>query len=133
MAKESQVQYYNEAAERQMGFAAIVRTGNTLRLSGIVSVDMEMNVVGEGDMATQLTQVYDIMEKTLAKEGATFENVVNEVIYATDLAALADPEVAGIRLARYANCAPPAATGVQVAALFFPGAMIEIQATAVLD
>ena len=36
------------------------------------------------------------------------------------------------RAKRYAKCAPPATTAVQVSALFFPAAMIEIQATAVL-
>lgn len=133
MAKQSQVHYYNEAVEKQMGFAAAVRTGDTLRLSGIISTDMEMNVIGEGDMLAQITQVYDTMEKVLAMQGATFENVVNEVIYATDLAALAEPAVLGARAARYANCAPPAATAVQVAGLISPGVMIEIQVTAVLD
>jgi enamine deaminase RidA (YjgF/YER057c/UK114 family) len=36
------------------------------------------------------------------------------------------------RARRYAECAPPAATVVQVAGLFLPGAMVEIQVTAVL-
>ena len=133
MAKHSQVQYYNEAMEKQMGFAAIVQTGNTLRLSGIISVDEQMNVVGQGDMAAQLNQVYDIMEKTLAMHQATLANVVNEMMFATDLAALGDPAAIGARVARYADCAPPAATAVQVSGLFVPGAMIEIQATAVLE
>jgi enamine deaminase RidA (YjgF/YER057c/UK114 family) len=53
--------------------------------------------------------------------------VVNEMIFVTDMAEL----VAGspTRLARYAACAPPATTAVQVSALFVPGALIEIQAT----
>jgi enamine deaminase RidA (YjgF/YER057c/UK114 family) len=37
------------------------------------------------------------------------------------------------RAARYKDCGPPACTAVQVAGLFIPGAMIEIQATAVID
>ena len=35
--------------------------------------------------------------------------------------------------ARYARFAPPACTAVQVSALFFPDALLEIQATAMLD
>lgn len=133
MAKHSQVQYLNEAVEKQLGFAAIVQTGNTLRLSGIVSIDEQMNVVGADDMGAQISQIYDIMEMTLAKSQATLANVVNEMIFVTDIAALGDPAVASMRVSRYGDNAPPAATAVQVSALFFPGAMIEIQATAVLD
>ena len=131
MAKANQVQYFNVAIEKQMGFAAIVQTDNTLRLSGVVSVDEQMQVVGAGDMAAQITQVYDIIEKVLAMNQATFANVVNEMIFVTDIAALA--EAASVRAARYADCAPPASTAVQVSALFFPEAMIEVQVTAILD
>lgn len=131
MAKNSQVQFFNEPMERQLGFAAMVQHGNTLYLSGLISVDENMNIVGAGDMATQINQIYDLMEKVLAMSQATLENVVNEVMYTTDMQALV--EAAGTRVARYAQCAPPAATGIQVSGLFLPDAMLEIQATAVLD
>lgn len=130
MAKLHQVQHYNEPVEKQIGFAALVHTGQTLYLAGIVSFDMEMNVVGTGDMAAQLNQVYDIMEKTLAKSGATLADVVNEMMFTTDMQALT--EAMGVRAARYADCAPPASTAVQVSGLFHPDLMIEIQVTAVL-
>ena len=71
MAQPSQVQHYNEPVEKQLGFAAIVQTGNTLRLSGIVSVDSALNVVSPGDMAAQVNRIYDIMQETLAMSGAT--------------------------------------------------------------
>jgi enamine deaminase RidA (YjgF/YER057c/UK114 family) len=126
----SQVQHYNEPVEKQLGFAAIVQTGKTLRLAGIVSVDAALSVVAPGDMAGQVKRVYDIMEETLAMNGATLEHVVSEMIFTTNLQAFA--AAAGVRAERYAKCAPPATTAVQVSALFFPDAMIEIQATAVL-
>ena len=131
MAHISQVQHYNEPVEKQLGFAAIVQTGKTLHLSGIVSIDEEVNVVGAGDMAAQVSRVYDIMEETLAKNGATLANVAHEFIFVTDLQKFS--EGAPVRQQRYAGCAAPATTAVQVSALFFPEAMIEIQATAVLD
>lgn len=131
MAKNSQVQFHNEALERSLGFAAMVHAGNTLYLSGIVSVDDKMQVVGVGDMAAQINRIYDQMEQILAMSQATLEHVVNEVMYTTNLPALI--EANGARLARYARYAPPAATGFQVSALFFPDALLEIQATAVLD
>jgi enamine deaminase RidA (YjgF/YER057c/UK114 family) len=130
MAHPSQVQYYNEPVEKQLGFAAIVQTDKTLRLSGIVAVDAALNVVGKGDMAAQVKRIYDIMEETLAMNGATLEHVVAEVIYTTNMAAFA--EAGATRAQRYAKCAPPATTAVQVSGLFLPDAMIEIQATAVV-
>jgi len=66
----------------------------------------------------------------LAMSQATLEHVVNEVMYTTNMQALI--EAAGVCVARYAHCAPPAAIGVQVSALFMPEAMLAIQATAVL-
>jgi len=131
MAHISQVQYYNEPVEKQLGFVALVQTGKTLHLAGIVSVDDALNVIAPGDMAGQIDRIYDIMEKTLAKGGATLQHVVNELIFVTDLQKFG-PDASAARARRYAKCAPPATTAVQVSALFFPAAMIEIQATAVL-
>ncbi len=131
MAKNSQVQFFNEPVERQLGFAAMVQHGNTLFLSGLLSVDEKLNVVGPGDMAAQITQIYDLMEKILAMSQATLENVVSEVMYTTNMQAMI--EANGVRVARYAKYAPPSCTGVQVSGLFLPEAMLEIQATAILD
>jgi 2-iminobutanoate/2-iminopropanoate deaminase len=131
MAHISQVQYYNEPVEKQMGFVAMVQTGKTLHLAGIVSIDDALNVVAPGDMAGQIERIYEIMEATLAKNGATLQHVVNELIFVTDLQKFG-PAASAVRAKRYAKCAPPATTAVQVGALFFPAAMIEIQATAVL-
>ncbi len=130
MASEDQVQYYNEPVERSLGFAAIVRAGDTLHLAGIIATDEQMQVIAPGDIAGQIARIYDVMEETLGKCGATLEHVVSEVMYVTDMAALV--EGAPVRTARYAKYAPPAATAVQIAALFVPEAMIEIHATAYL-
>lgn len=131
MAHISQVQHFNEPVEKQLGFAASVQSGKTLHLSGIVAVDDAMNVVAPGDMAGQVARIYDILEATLAMSGATLRHVVNELIFVTDMGLLT--AAAPVRAQRYAACAAPAATAVQVQALLFPAAMIEIQATAVLD
>ena len=131
MAKMSQVQYFFEPVEKQFGFAASVAAGKTLYLSGLISVDEQMQLVGEGDMGAQIAKIYDNMEQVLALNGATLANVVQEMMFVTDMAALA--EHAGVRAERYANYAPPTNTAVQVSGLFIPGAMIEIQATALLD
>lgn len=129
MAHESQVRFNVEPVERALGFAAVVEAGGFLHLSGIVSVDeTAMNVTGEGDMAAQLTRIYDIMEQLLARSQASLRHVIKETIFTTDLAALG--AAVGVRNARYGDNAPPATTAVEIKALFFPTALVEIEAVA---
>ncbi len=131
MAKLGQVQHFNKPLEDSMGFSAIVHANGLLHLAGIISVDETGSVVAPNDMSAQIERIYDIMEATLAKNGATLENVVNEVMYTTDMAKLF--EAVGARAKRYQGVANPATTAVQVVALAFPGALLEIQVTAQLD
>lgn len=131
MAKDSQVQHYNKPIEDQFGFSAIVHAGGTLHLSGIISIDEKSEVFAPGDMAAQIDRIYDIMEETLAKCGANLEHVVSEVLYTTDMAQLM--EAIPVRTKRYDGYAKPATTAVQVVALAFPGAMLEVQATALVE
>lgn len=128
MARADQVIYFNEPVEKQFGFAAMVKSGDQLHLSGVLSIDEQLNVVAPGDMAGQIERVYDILEATLALVRADLSNVINETIFVTDMQALAG--AAATRVKRYAKCAPPASTAVQVSGLFFPGCMIELQAIA---
>jgi enamine deaminase RidA (YjgF/YER057c/UK114 family) len=131
MAKLEQVQYHNKALEQALGFSAIVHANGLLHLAGIISIDDQGTVLAPGDIAAQVNRIYDIMEETLAKNGATLAHVVNEVMYTTDMAKLM--EAVPVRNQRYEGHAFPAATAVQVVALAFPGALLEIQATAQLD
>jgi enamine deaminase RidA (YjgF/YER057c/UK114 family) len=131
VAKLSQVQHFNKPLEDSMGFSAIVHANGLLHLAGIISMDDSGGVFAPDDMPAQIDRIYDIMEVTLAKNGATLEHVVNEVMYTTDMAKLF--EAVGARAKRYEGVANPATTAVQVVALAFPGALLEIQATAQLD
>jgi enamine deaminase RidA (YjgF/YER057c/UK114 family) len=131
MAKIGQVQHFNKPLEDGMGFSAIVHANGLLHLAGIISVDDAANVFAPGDMAGQIGRIYDIMEETLAKNGANLAHVVNEVMYTTDMAQLM--EAIGVRAERYQGHAFPATTALQVSALAFPDALLEIQATAQLE
>jgi len=131
MAKVGQVQHFNKPLEDGMGFSAIVHANGLLHVAGIISVDENAQVFAPGDMAAQIDRIYDIMEETLAKNGANLAHVVNEMMFTTDMAKLI--EAIPVRARRYAGHAFPATTAVQVAALAFPDAMLEIQATAQLD
>lgn len=131
MAKMNQVQHFNKPLEDSFGFSAIVHANGTLHLAGIISIDEKAEVFGPGDMAAQIDRIYDIMEETLHKCGATLEHVVDEVMYTTDMPALM--EAIPVRAKRYEGHSFPAATAVQIVALAFPDAMLEIHATASLD
>ncbi len=131
MAKPGQVQHFNKPLEDSFGFSAIVHANGLLHLAGIISIDDTAEVVAPGDMAAQIDRIYDIMEETLAKNGATLEHVVNEVMYTTDMGKLL--EAIPTRANRYSGHANPATTAVQISALAFPDAMLEIQVTAQLD
>jgi 2-iminobutanoate/2-iminopropanoate deaminase len=131
MAKLGQVQNYNKPVEDSMGFSAVVQANGMLHLAGVISLDENMEILGQNDIAIQIERIYDIIGQTLAKNGATLENVVNEVMYTTDLAKMM--EVIPLRTKRYDGFAYPAVTAVQISALAFPDAMLEVQVTAQLD
>jgi hypothetical protein len=77
MAKLGQVQHFNKPLEDALGFSAILHANGLLHLAGIVSVDDVGAVHAPNDMAAQIDRIYDIMEATLAKCGATLEHVMN--------------------------------------------------------
>lgn len=128
MARPDQVYFRREAAERKMGFARAVKAGEWLLVSGCTATDANGNIVGVGDMEAQTRQVYKVLGQILADNGATWEHVVKEVMYATDLSAFV--AATPVRLDVYSDVAPPAATGVEVSGLVHPDMLIEIELTA---
>ncbi|MDQ3682246.1 MAG: RidA family protein, partial [Bacteroidota bacterium] len=61
------------------GYAQAVLVDNVLYISGTVA---------SGDMASQLKGVYSRIEGTLKAYGASFQNVVKENLYTTDIEAV---------------------------------------------
>ena len=61
------------------GYVQVVKVDNVLYISGAVARD----VTPEG-----ITRVYQALERSLKSFGATFENVVKENLYTTDLEAM---------------------------------------------
>lgn len=119
------------AGERAFGFAQAVRVGKTLHLAGSLSVDDSFTPLNPGDMAAQLTNVYQSIVATLKKFDATMKNVVRETIFVTDMDAFLLAN--GTRIAVYDGYPLPATTAVEVRRLAFPACMVEIEVTAVLS
>lgn len=97
------------------GYVQVVKVENVLYISGAVAKD----VTPEG-----ITRVYQALEKSLKSFGATFQNVVKENLYTTDLEAMKKHNDA--RKAFYKGDFP-AATWVQIARLYMHDARLEVE------
>lgn len=102
------------------GYVGVVKTGNTLYLSG---------VVGPGDFAMQVKTIYAAIENNLAKFGATFQNVVKENLYTTNMDSMKYYDY--LRKPFYKGDFP-AATWMQVSRLFEADRMLEVEVIAEL-
>jgi enamine deaminase RidA (YjgF/YER057c/UK114 family) len=101
-----------------------------LTCAGQTSVNVDGEPMHAGDMAAQLGQALDNVETVLKQAGMSLSNVVHLNLYTTDIdACLQHYAVVAERLGK-ANCRP-AITLLQVARLFEPALMIEMEPTAV--
>lgn len=107
--------------------------GNVLFVAGQVAWDADQRLVGEGDFAAQFAQALRNVKAVLDTAGCPVARVGRVTVYVTDK----DAYVAAIKAVGAAwretfGRHYPAMALVQVAALLEPGAMVEIEATAVL-
>ena len=114
--------HWNDSAKQSLsaGYAQTVKVGNTLYLSGIPAIDL----TEEG-----VSNLYQSLEKALQSFGASFENVVKENLYTTDIEAM--KSLNDVRKRFYKNDFP-AATWVQISRLYEPQAKLEVDLVAVL-
>jgi len=116
--------------EVPFGYSQAVRVGDTIHISGSVSMDASGQLLAKGDMAAQLRNAYEDIRKTLAHFGATFGDVVEETIYTTDMDKLL--AAAGtVRADVYKGADYPAGSWVGVTRLVDPDYLVEISVTAV--
>ena len=113
---------YSHVALAELGDQVI------LQLSGQAAIDAEGKVVGGNDMTAQADYIMDNITAILAAHGATLADVLNIRAYVTDMSRLS--EYGKVRTARFTGT-PPTVTTVEVSRLFVPGALIEVEITAV--
>lgn len=111
-----------------------VRVGNTIYLSGMVSIDENGQAVAEGDMVGQWRQAYAHVRQALAHFGASMEDIVDETVYVTDMHATMREMKALWKARREAFGCEPAATQalVEVKGLSSPRFLVEIKCIAVV-
>ena len=133
MPKANQIYHKRPNIEKSIYYAQACKAGNMLYVSGAVSWDAEGNIIGAGDMKAQIRQVYTDLKETLEANGASFQNVIKETVFTTDMGALVANNDIRIGFYEEAASAPPAATWIGCASLAFPELMIEIECIALLD
>jgi enamine deaminase RidA (YjgF/YER057c/UK114 family) len=110
--------------EKAYGYSHAVKIGNTISISGAVSMDDEGNPTAVGDLAQQMKNCYADLEKILDHYGCTFDDVVVENVFTTNMPLFL--ENAGYRNEIYTNHFPTGSwLGVKELAL--PEFMIEIE------
>jgi 2-iminobutanoate/2-iminopropanoate deaminase len=116
--------------EKEFGYSQAVRVGKTVYVSGSMSVDHEGRLVAPGDMAGQLRASYANLQRTLSAMGASFDYVVSETIYTTDMDTLL--KQGSIRFEYYDKAQMPVTTWVGVQRLADPGFLVAISVVAEL-
>lgn len=100
------------------GYVQVIKVDNILYISGAVSTELTPGGI---------TQVYLALERSLKSFGATFQNVVKENLYTTDIETMKKYNSA--RKVFYKKDFP-AATWVQVVRLYMPEAKLEVELVA---
>lgn len=97
------------------GYVQVVKVDNVLYISGAVARE----ITPEG-----VTRVYQALERSLQSFGATFQNVVKENLFTTDIEAM--KKYNDTRKAFYKGDFP-AATWTQITRLFMADAKLEVE------
>ncbi len=109
--------------EKEYGYTHAVRIGNDLKISGAVSMDENGILVAPGNLDQQMKNCYSDLEKILMHYGYTFDDVVAENVYTTNMAEF-------IKVSTYRNTIYkkqfPTGTWLEVKGLALPGQLIEI-------
>lgn len=118
---------------QQMYSQAIRATGKAqVFLAGIVAMDVNWNLMGEGDMETQVRVTMENIVKSLAAVGAKPADVVRINIFTVDIDTYLQKGHAVV-MTFFESGKLPVSTAVGVSRLADPRLLVEIEVTAVTD
>jgi enamine deaminase RidA (YjgF/YER057c/UK114 family) len=107
--------------------------GRTLYLAGQIAWDADQQLVGKGNFSRQFVQALDNVLAVVREAGGRPEEIVRMTVFVTDKKAYLDATKAiGVAWKDRIGAHYPAMTLVEVADLLEEGAMVEIEATAVI-
>jgi 2-iminobutanoate/2-iminopropanoate deaminase len=104
-------------------------SGPLLFIAGQVALDANGNLVGEGDIRAQATQVIENIKAIVEANGGALADIAQVTVYVRDIEAF--NSISDIR-ARYFPADGPASAIVEVSALAWPEFLLEIAAVAAL-
>ncbi|SFN86726.1 Enamine deaminase RidA, house cleaning of reactive enamine intermediates, YjgF/YER057c/UK114 family [Bizionia echini] len=110
--------------EKAYGYSHAVKIGNSIKVSGAVSMDNEGNPTAIGDFEQQMKNCYADLDKILKHYGCTFDDVVVENVFTTNMPKFL--EFAGYRTEIYKNHFPTG-SWLGVKELAIPEFLIEIE------
>lgn len=109
--------------EKAYGYSHAVKIGNDIKISGAVSMDDKGNLTAPGNLEQQMKNCYADLEKILQHYGCTFDDVVVENVFATNMQEFI--KVSGYRNSIYKKQFPTG-TWLEVKGLALVGQLIEI-------
>lgn len=118
-------EYFNlrPKLEKEYGYTHAVKIGDDLKISGAVSMNDSGIIVAPGNMEQQMENCYGDLKKILHHYGYTYDDVVAENIYTTNMADFI--KAAGFRNSIYKKQFPTG-TWLEVKGLAVEGQLIEI-------
>ncbi|AGC78074.1 enamine deaminase RidA (YjgF/YER057c/UK114 family) [Nonlabens dokdonensis] len=126
VVKSEEPEYFllRPEVEKAYGYSHAVKIGNSIKISGAVSMDDEGNPTAIGDIEQQMINCYADLEKVLKHFDCTFDDVVKEDIFTTDMAQML--EKSAYRAEVYKN-GFPTGSWLEVKGLALPELMVEIE------
>ena len=109
---------------------AIVKGGVPVFIAGQVAQDAAGNVVGEGDIAAQVEQVFMNLRTVVNAAGGSMEDIVKITVFTTDLKNR--PAIAAARTKYFRAGQMPASTFLVVSSLADARFLVEIEAVAMV-
>ena len=118
-------EYFNlrPKLEKEYGYTHAVKIGDDLKISGAVSMNDSGMIVAPGNMEQQMKNCYSDLEKILQHYGYTYDDVVAENVYTTNMQEFI--KVSGFRNSIYKKQFPTG-TWLEVKGLAVEGQLIEI-------
>jgi enamine deaminase RidA (YjgF/YER057c/UK114 family) len=129
-------QFYNPEPFSEIGrpYAMAVKAGNMVFLAGQLGVRFDADrreVVAPGNAAEQARQIFENMRTVLQGIGADLDDICWVQFFVTDMQDRLKMD--SVRREYFANERMPAATLIEVSALALEGAVVEVNALAVVD
>ena len=119
----------NSLSTPMAAYSQVVRKGNIVTTAGMISLNGEGKVVGEGDIGAQTRQTLENLKTALEAAGATIQDVIKTTIFVSDFA-----NYKGMNEVynEYFQDHPPARATVR-ADIVLPTLLVEIDAIAVVS